>query len=127
MYKSARRSVNGYEVTTRGDRRFSAFVARLKDGRTIEEAYQLDVKGYRKHGFTLEQAKGKPPVENMSIKALYSAYLELWRTWALENHELIEELRILARKHNNTLTDMFASTDINQARALAEILNDTES
>ena len=43
----ARYSPNSYEVSTKGDKRFSALNARLKDGRTIEEAYQLDVKGYR--------------------------------------------------------------------------------
>jgi hypothetical protein len=41
---------NGYEVSTVGDKRFSALVAKLKDGRTIEEAYQLDVKGFRQLG-----------------------------------------------------------------------------
>lgn len=41
------RKSNFYEVSSKGDKRFSAFYARLKDGRTIEEAYQLDVKGYR--------------------------------------------------------------------------------
>jgi hypothetical protein len=31
---------NTYEVSSRGDKRFSALYAKLSDGRTIEQAYQ---------------------------------------------------------------------------------------
>ena len=39
-FTSARYSDNGYEVSSAGDKRFSAFYAKLKDGRSIEKAYQ---------------------------------------------------------------------------------------
>lgn len=36
----------GYDCSTKGDRRFSALVAKMPDGRTIEQWYQCDVKAY---------------------------------------------------------------------------------
>lgn len=58
----ARRAENSYEVSSKGDTRFSALNAKLKDGRTIEEAYQLDVKGYRAQGDNWRLGKGKAPI-----------------------------------------------------------------
>ena len=56
--KWARTAVNGYEVSTRGDKRFSALVATFKEGtvidgvdvggRTIEDVYQSVIKKSRK-------------------------------------------------------------------------------
>jgi hypothetical protein len=60
--KWARHYTGGYECSSSGDRRFSALSARLRDGRTIEEAYQLDLKGYRKYGNDWRLGKGKLPV-----------------------------------------------------------------
>jgi hypothetical protein len=108
----------GYEVSTKGDKRFSAFYAKLRDGRTIEEAYQLDVKGYRKYGNSPMLGKGKPPLVMYEGEGLYEAYLKLWQQWATENPKLMEELS----KHK-VLSDMFAKTPVNQARALADVLN----
>ena len=99
-------------------------MARLRDGRTIEEAYQLDEgKGYRVYGNDWRIGKGKPPLDP-SVD-LYAVYKELWRTWVNENPELFEELRVLARDAGNVLSDRFATTPISQARALAELLNAT--
>lgn len=123
MYKFKR--YGGYECSSKGDKRFSAFYARLKDGRTIEEAYQLDVKGYRKFGNNPMLGKGKPPLNKFEGDDLYKAYLELWKTWAKENPELIKTLAELAKQFDNTLSDMFATTPVNQARALSEILNES--
>ena len=120
MFKWSR--YGGYEISSRGDKRFSAFYAKLPDGRTIEEAYQLDVKGYRKYGNNPMLGKGKPPLDKS--KDLYAEYRALWQTWANHNEKLLLELRSLALKHNNTLSDMFAKTPVNQARALTEILNE---
>ena len=39
------------------------------------------------------------------------------------NPSLIKELRELAKTKGNVLSDVFANTDISQARALSEILN----
>jgi len=106
------------EVSSKGDKRFSAFYARLRDGRTIEHAYQVDVKGHS----SIRAGKGCPPRKRMTREAQWNAYLDLWRTWAAENPELIGELATNAVCC--PLTDCFASTDINQARALATILNE---
>lgn len=124
MYKWNRRVNVGesyYEVSTKGDKRYSALVAKLKDGRTIEEAYQLDVKGYRVHGNDWTLGKGKPPLSTMSEKELYHKYKNLWITFFNENTNLFKEISIKAQ--DTTLTDMFAKTNINQARAICDILN----
>lgn len=113
----------GYEVSSAGDKRFSALFAKLPDGRTIEEAYQLDVKGYRAVSSSWRDGKGKPPINGKDQKQLWEEYLELWKLWAQHNHELIIELNGLAS--SGVLTDRFATSDVNQARALAEIINDT--
>ena len=114
--------MQGYEVSSVGDRRFSALFARLRDGRTIEEAYQLDVKGYRCRSNDWRAGKGRaaltPGVD------LYAAYLDLWRQWARENPELIEDLR--RRSVGMVLTDRFARIEgISQAAALKTILQET--
>ena len=112
----------GYEVSSQGDKRFSALHATLEDGRTIEEAYQLDVKGYRVEGDNWKLGKGRPPLEMMSDEELYGAYKELWERWAIENPQLIDDLA--EKSAGRVLTDKFAKTNNNQARALYEILEE---
>lgn len=119
IFSGCRKHSQGYEVSTRGDRRFSALVATLPDGRTIEEAYQLDVKGYRKVSDHWMEGKGKPPLDPKTD--LEKEYLALWSEWAEHNPALMADLRLRAR--SGVLTDMFASGPISQAKALAEILN----
>lgn len=119
----ARTAEDGYEVSTRGDKRFSALNAKLKDGRTIEEAYQLDVKGYRAKSNDWKAGKGKAPLNGMTQEESYEAYKALWRQFLLENPDLKTDL--LAKSEGKTLTDMFANTDISQARALSELLEET--
>lgn len=111
----------GYECSSKGDSRFSAFNAIMPDGRTIEQHYQCDVKGYQPGGTNWKLGKGKPPLRDTD---LWSEYLNLWRIWAKNNTQLIQTLYIAATQNNNKLSDRFASTDINQARALATILNE---
>jgi len=118
----ARKADNGYEVSTKGDTRFSALNAKLKDGRTIEEAYQLDVKGYRADSNDWQYGKGKPP-KDTSIDS-YKEYKKLWQQWANENPGLMKELAEKSR--GKVLTDKLAKTDTSQARALAEILNESK-
>ena len=111
-FTSARYSKNGYELSSSGDARFSAFRARLKDGRTVEETYQ-QAKG---------SGKGQPAKDpNFDY---YGTYLKIWKQWAKENPDLIEDLRQKAQ--GKVLTDKFANTENNQARALADILNETQ-
>lgn len=119
-----REGKGGYEVSTKGDRRFSALVARLSDGYTIEEHYQLRVKGHGTLGIDhWKKGKGKPPRIRFDKDDLYRAYFGLWEQWALENPALIEELKRHADRHNKTLSDCFShGRPVNQARALSEIL-----
>jgi hypothetical protein len=112
----------GYEVSSRGDKRFSAFYARLPDGRSIEEAYQLDVKGYRKFGNNPMLGKGKPPLDR-SLN-LYQEYLKLWVEWARHHHTELRELRDkILPLYGYILSDSFATTEVNQAHALSDILS----
>lgn len=115
---------NGYDVTGRGDRRFSAFFARLQDGRSIEEHYQCDVKGYDPGGRNWKLGKGKKPLRDVN---LWAEYLKLWRTWAADHPALIYELRAVVASRGYVLRDRFATTEVNQAHALAAILNGEES
>lgn len=117
-----RRKGNGYEVSTKGDKRFSALAAKLSEGRTIEQIYQCDIKGYDPGGTNWKLGKGKPP-KNPDVD-LWGEYLNLWRRWAIENPNLINELKQLAAVNNYTLTDTFAKSTTSQARALAIILNE---
>lgn len=114
----------GYECSSKGDSRFSAFFTRMPDGRTIEQHYQCDVKGYDVGGTNWRLGKGKPPKDPSTD--LWTAYLNLWVVWASNNIGQMMELRQLAAQHGNVLSDRFASTPINQAHALATILNHCE-
>ena len=111
----------GYQCSSKGDSRFSALFARMPDGRTIEQHYQCDVKGYQPGGTDWRLGKGKPPLN--PEKDLWSEYLALWKTWAKHNPQLISQLANKAKEFDYVLSDTFATTPINQARALAEILN----
>lgn len=119
MFTYARR--NGYECSSKGDKRFSAFCAVMPDGRTIEQHYQCDVKGYQPGGTNWRLGKGKPPLDK--TRDMWAEYLALWEAWALAHPDLMNELATRAMQKNRVLSDMFASTPVNQAHALAEILN----
>lgn len=115
----------GYECSSKGDKRFSALFAKLEDGRTIEMHYQCDIKGYDPGGTNWRLGKGKPPISaEITKEMLWKGYFRLWKTWAEQNSALIEELRHHAKANDNTLSDCFATTPINQAHALVEILNE---
>lgn len=79
----------------------------------LAEAYQME---YEYIG-----ENNKEFVENFSY---IEGYLPLWKEWARQNPELIEELR--QKSSGKVLTDQFANTRVSQARALADILNSTE-
>lgn len=114
----------GYECSTRGDKRFSAFFALMPDGRSIEQHFQCDVKGYAPGGSDWRLGKGKRAL-NPAVD-LWVEYLALWKIWASNHQELMRELKYLAAQHNNILSDSFAKTSINQARALSVLLNTME-
>ena len=121
IYSWGRYTKPGYEVSSKGDKRFSAMFAKMPDGRSIEMHYQCDIKGYDPGGRNWRLGKGKPPLD--PSKDLVKEYQKLWEIWAKDNQELLLELKVIVRSHNNTLTDMFATSDVNQARALSIILN----
>lgn len=120
MNYSWSRNGPGYEISSLGDSRYSAFNAVMYDGRTIEQHYQCDVKGYNKGGTNWRLGKGKPALD--PTKDLYSEYLLLWCQWALDNQHLVEELISIVEEYNYTLTDKFATSEVNQAHALADVL-----
>lgn len=130
-----RYSENGYEVSSAGDKRFSALYAKFAKGtiiegvdvggKTIEEVYQKVIK---------KSGKGKAPAKdsklyNTDLKtneeredfSYIKGYLPLWQEWAKQNPELIQELR--ENSNGKTLTDRFSSTRVSQARALSDIIN----
>ena len=152
VFNWGRTSDNNYEVSSAGDSRFSAFDAKLKPGtkilgvavpeekstfiakkptttNSIEYVYQTLIK---------KSGKGQAPSKdsklyNESLKtkeeredfSYAEGYLPLWQEWAKQNPELIEELREKAK--GKVLTDQFANTRVSQARALADILNSTNT
>ena len=121
MYSWTRRG--GYEVSSRGDRRFSAFNAVMPDGRTLEMHYQCDVKGYDVGGTNWRLGKGKPPLDRS--KDMWAEYLSRWRVWAQARPARLEVLRRALEKAGTTvLSDMFATTPVNQAHALSVLLNE---
>jgi hypothetical protein len=129
---------NGYEVSSQGDNRFSALNATFKEGtmiegvdvggRTIEDVYQSVIKKSGKGQAPSKDSKlYNPSLTTKEQQEDYSyseGYLPLWQEWARQNPSLIEELR--EKSNGKTLTDKFASTRVSQARALAEILNNTK-
>lgn len=100
-------------------------MAVLPDGRTIEEAYQLDVKGYRAKGVTNWLiVKGKPPVSHMTQNELFVAFVKLWDEYIWANDGMLMDLFWATEKCGcRVLTDQFAKTPVNQAAALAALLN----
>lgn len=125
-----------YEVSSKGDSRFSAMNATFAPGtilfghdvsdRTIESVYQHGVK--QGDWVTDDNSKTGKPNSKAIIKgdnedASYEqGYLPLWRLWASQNPELMEELA--EKVEGKVLTDMFARTRVSQARALSDLLND---
>jgi hypothetical protein len=103
----------GYEVSSRGDKRFSALFARLPDGRLIEDAWG-QAKGYADG----RAAKGKPALTKDFD--YWGQYKGLWSQWAQANPGLMDELAQASQ--GQPLVDRFAKTENNQARALAELL-----
>ncbi|AFF28027.1 gp29 [Sphingomonas phage PAU] len=116
-------STTNYEFSSQGDKRFSPLFAKLRDGRTIEQAYQLDVKGHRIRTNDWLLAKGKPPLNDKTVAQLYSEFKELVIRFLKENMKLLKEFIEIAKRHENFI-DRFATTEINQARAYSEIANE---
>lgn len=93
----------------------------MPDGFSIEHHYQVKIKGFT----SIKEGKGKPPL-NKDVN-LYEEYLKLWKIWAKSHDKLLSELMLNISKFNYVLSDRFATTEVNQAHALADILNERES
>jgi hypothetical protein len=104
-----------YEVSSKGDKRFSAFYAILPDGRSIEHHYQCDVKGYCPGGRNWKLGKGKPPLDK-SVDTVRK-YRALWWKYLKANPDLADFIKEKLA-NGAKLTDSFAKGAINQADAI---------
>lgn len=90
------------ECSSRGDRRFSAFNARVieRDNRTIEELYQaFKVFEDGSTGLSWREAKGRKAVNAAEAACFYA---RLWDEYILENPELFTVIQ-----QASGLSDMF--------------------
>jgi len=90
------------ECSTKGDKRFSAFCARLpnRGNKTIEEIYQAaKIFEDGSTGLTWKEAKGRRAINASELAILYS---ELWNEYIDENPRLLEVLRVVSG-----VSDMF--------------------
>lgn len=80
------------ECSSQGDKRFSAFSARLRGraGRSIEEIYQAaKVFEDGRTGLSWREAKGQQAVNQAEVAVLYS---QLWDEYIAEHPELLDLL-----------------------------------
>ncbi len=105
------------ECSSRSDKRFSAFYARV-NGRSIEEQYQAaKVFEDGSRGLHWRKAKGRRPINAAECAALYE---KLWRQYISEHPKLLDVL-----KKASGLSDMFAREGgVNQAHVLWKIRNE---
>lgn len=90
------------ECSTRGNRRFSAFCARIsrRTNYSIEEIYQASKRfPDGSTNLTWREAKGRRPVNIEEVKQFYST---LWDEYIAENPELLTVLQ-----QSSGLSDMF--------------------
>lgn len=81
-----------FECSSRGDKRFSAFHARIarRGNRTIEEIYQsAKIFADGRTGLSWREAKGRRPVNSKEVRELYST---LWREYIEENLDLLKTI-----------------------------------
>ena len=106
-----------YECSSRGDKRFSAFYAKV-DGNSIEYIYQVKIKGYN----SISEGKGKPG-KLYDFETQKKLYKDLWREYLQANPTYKSDLLQIIKTHD--LNDMFATKGgLNQADILTEILNE---
>lgn len=105
------------ECSSRGDKRFSPFYARV-NGRSIEEQYQAaKIFDDGSTGLNWKEAKGRRAINAAECVVLYE---KLWRQYISEHPGLIEVL-----KRASGLSDMFATKGaVNQAQVLWKIRNE---
>ena len=111
---------------------------RLSKAKTSQEAINIANEAQLDKGLNIKAWNDAAPIIKKALEDKYKkslsreeledisyteGYLPLWQEWARQNPELIDELRIKAK--GKTLTDQFANTRVSQARALADILNNS--
>ena len=116
-----------FEVSTKGTpegRRYSAFNARIKakGNKSIEDIYQVDIKGGEKLGPGKYSKKGSLYDGPLTYDELWSSYKGLWQEFFNENPDMLLEISRLTE--GKMIVDRFASSDISQARAIFEILSE---
>lgn len=106
------------ECSSKGDKRFSPFYARV-NGKSIEEQYQgSKVFEDGSTGLSWQKAKGRKAV---NLEECISLYDKLWRQYIAEHPDLL-----IVLKQASGLSDMFAQPgSINQAEVLWRIRNDS--
>lgn len=92
------------ECSSKGDRRFSAFYARIKNrgNKSIEEIYQGSKLIDGKTGWNWREVKGKQATNQEETTKLYS---KLWDEYIEENPELLSTLKAVSG-----LQDTFGQT-----------------
>lgn len=95
------------ECSSKGDKRFSAFYARIKsmDNKCIEEIYQCSKVVNGRKCRTWREGKGRRPENSAEMKGLYG---KLWRIYFEENPELLEVI-----KKYNGFSDIFGKLGCN--------------
>ena len=83
-----------------------------------KDNFQSDYASYIKYANLSNLSK-----EELEDFSYTEGYLPLWKEWAAQNPDLMEELRLKVK--GKTLTDRFANTRVSQARALSDILQQT--
>lgn len=96
----------GYEVSTKGDKRYSSLYATLEDGSTIETSYR------------------NSNIDHTDKSASHDLYKSLWTEYFCLNPQLLDELLKLAKEHDYCLTDSVTKSIVNHADIIAEIMND---
>jgi hypothetical protein len=77
------------ECSGKGDKRFSAFYARV-NGKSIEEQYQAAKIFKDGTNFNWQEAKGRRAINQEQVVILYS---QLWDQYIAEHPELLEVLK----------------------------------
>lgn len=97
----------------------------------MRKVFELTIKHGGEINTDWREGKGKDPINKKYVKEwvvdrtlLYKDYCDLWYRWIMENPHLLVELAM--KSNGKILTDRFASTEINQARALTDIMNNLE-
>ena len=99
---------SGYDISLQGDSRYAKTVAKLRNGKTIQEEFNERLK----------------PLPQMEPEKFYPYLLSVYRQWAWENPLLMKELLDKALSNRNCIRDKLAVGVLSHARALVQILNE---